>query len=51
MAEEEHKTAEEVAFAHVGQVDPKKRLAADVDALLTANVVGCAGAMLNHALF
>lgn len=51
VAEEETKTPEEVALAHVGQVDPKKRLAADVDALLTANVVGCAGAMLNHALF
>ena len=51
VAEEETRTPEELAIAHVGKVDPKKRLEADVDALLTANVVGCVGTMIDAALF
>lgn len=50
-AEEETSTPEAIAIAHVGQVDPKKRLEADVAALLASNVTGLAGTMLDTLVF
>ena len=51
VAEEETKSPEELAVEHVGKVDPKKRLEADVAALLSTNVVSCVGTALDGTLF
>ena len=51
IVEEDKKTLQEVALQSVGKVDPKKRLEADVNAALTANIGQCLGAMLDKSVF
>jgi 26S proteasome regulatory subunit N11 len=51
VAEEDTKTPEELAIANVGKIDPKKRLEADVAALLSSSIVGCIGTMLDTVVF
>ena len=51
IKEEEEKTAEELVVAHVGKVDPKRRLETDVYDLMAMNTVQCLGAMLNTVVF
>jgi 26S proteasome regulatory subunit N11 len=51
IVDEDKKTLQEVALQSVGKVDPKKRLEADVNAALTANLGQCLGAMLDKSVF
>ena len=51
VAEEEGATKAELAVMGVGKVDPKKRLEADVAALLTVNVHGVVGALTSGDVF
>jgi 26S proteasome regulatory subunit N11 len=51
VAEEETSTPEAVALAHVGQVDPKKRLEADVAALLSKNIVLSSATHIDSLVF
>lgn len=51
VAEEEDKSAEEVAVMNVGKLDPKKRLEADVSRLLSANIGLALGTMLDTVVF
>jgi len=51
VAEEEHKSPEEVAVANVGKIDPKKRLEVEVASLMATNIVDCMGAMLDTVVF
>lgn len=51
VAEEVTKTPAEVAIAHVGKLDPKKRLEAEVTTLLTRNVSQVLGLALDTVIF
>ena len=51
VSEEEGLTASQAAVAGVGKVDPKKRLEADVSTLLTANIHGLLGTMMDTMVF
>lgn len=51
VVEEEGKTAEQIALAAVGRMDPKKRLEAEVVGLIGANISGCLGAMIDTVVF
>ena len=51
VAEEEGASKAQLAVMGVGKVDPKKRLEADVGALLAANVVGTVGALTSADVF
>ena len=48
---EESKSLEDLAVENVGKVDPKKRLAADVQSLMESNIVQCLGTMLDTIVF
>jgi 26S proteasome regulatory subunit N11 len=50
-AEEETRSPEELAVAHVGQLDPKKRLEGEVAGALAGNIVQCLGTMLDTVVF
>eukprot|EP00823_Brevimastigomonas_motovehiculus_P002419 TRINITY_DN147_c0_g1_i1.p1 TRINITY_DN147_c0_g1~~TRINITY_DN147_c0_g1_i1.p1 ORF type:complete len:341 (-),score=85.71 TRINITY_DN147_c0_g1_i1:205-1143(-) len=51
LEEEETKTAEEVALANVGKIDPKKHLESSVEELMAANISQVLGTMLSTVLF
>lgn len=51
LAEEESKTAEELAVAYVGKLDPKKRLEAHARTLLDGNIMQTLGTMLDTVVF
>lgn len=44
-------SAEQLAIKNVGKQDPKRHLEEKVDALMTANIVQCLGAMLDSVVF
>jgi hypothetical protein len=51
VGEEEGLTATQAAVAGVGKVDPKKRLEGDVSTVLTANIHGLLGTMMDTMVF
>lgn len=51
VVDEETKDLKELAVANVGKVDPKKRLEADVHALMESNILQCLGTMLDTVVF
>jgi len=44
-------TEEQLVVQNVGKVDPKKRLEADMDKLMTTNILQCLGSMLSTVVF
>mmetsp|Transcript_27176 Transcript_27176/g.85511 ORF Transcript_27176/g.85511 Transcript_27176/m.85511 type:complete len:312 (-) Transcript_27176:174-1109(-) len=51
VQEEEGKTEEEVAVQNVGKVDPKRHLQADVQELMSDNILQALGTMLDAVVF
>jgi len=51
LEEEETKTADEIALANVGKMDPKKHLEAHVEELMASNINQCLGTMLDTVVF
>eukprot|EP00386_Alphamonas_edax_P006884 GDKI01022303.1.p1 GENE.GDKI01022303.1~~GDKI01022303.1.p1 ORF type:complete len:313 (+),score=129.57 GDKI01022303.1:56-994(+) len=51
IQDEVKKTPEELVVQNVGKVDPKKRLEAEVDGILTDNILQCLGSMLDTVVF
>eukprot|EP00211_Chloroparvula_japonica_P017039 CAMPEP_0119131478 /NCGR_PEP_ID=MMETSP1310-20130426/10407_1 /TAXON_ID=464262 /ORGANISM="Genus nov. species nov., Strain RCC2339" /LENGTH=303 /DNA_ID=CAMNT_0007122053 /DNA_START=90 /DNA_END=1001 /DNA_ORIENTATION=+ len=51
VQDEEKMTAEELAIANVGKVDAKKHLEADIESLMSANIVQTLGSMLDVVVF
>lgn len=51
VTDEETTPPDLLAVENVGKLDPKKRLEADVAALLATNIVGCFGTMLDTVVF
>jgi len=48
---EEEKTAEQLAIANVGKIDPKRHLEANVEELMAENIVQCLATMLDTVAF
>tara|TARA_R110002050_G_scaffold169629_1_gene301387 strand:+ start:793 stop:981 length:189 start_codon:yes stop_codon:yes gene_type:complete len=51
IQDEEKMDAEKLAIANVGKVDAKKHLQADVEKLMSANIVQTLGSMLDVVVF
>jgi len=51
VADEEGKTVDEITVMTVGKMDPKKRIEAAVNTLMTNNISQCLGGMLDTVIF
>ena len=51
VADEDSKSAGDLAVAYVGKLDPKKRLEAEVSALMGANIMQVLGTMVDTVVF
>jgi len=51
LEEEEKMTPQQLAIRNVGKLDPKRHLHEKVEALMTANISQCLGAMLDTVVF